>query len=309
VDISRAHCKHRVISFLVVFLVALAVLLIAGCTTAQPDTVTAFSTGVGQVRTQAQTALSDANKLARQTSINYVVASTQPGLTEDKFLVAVEPSDIEKWDDAFAGLQAYASGLQTLLSPQKSQDFGTAAVDLGEELKEGHANTSLPPGVAAAFTQLGEILIQAEQQRDALAAMRKADPAVRAALTSMANAIGNDPRSQTTIHGSGLMGTVYANWATLLDQPRSDFAHATEAKDLDKKRTAVSAYLDVIDKRDAELDALVSLKQSLMSLADAHSAASRGSKEDVAGVIALISQQLDETKSLFQKFSDIQKEK
>jgi hypothetical protein len=127
--------------------------------------------------------------------------------------------------------------------------------------------------------------------------MRKADPAVRAVLASMADAIGASDQT-------GVRGTVWSNWETRLAQgPVRDYSNAVRNNnDLAGKRAAAEAYLDLLDRRDAQLAALASLRQSLLLLADAHAAAAAGSRTDLAGTLALISRQLDETKSLFQRF-------
>jgi hypothetical protein len=289
--------------------ITLALFLVSACTTVPPDTVTAFSVGVADVRTQSETVFQSANRLARDASIKFVLSSPLPGLSEDRFVVAVKASDIAQWDNAFAGLQTYAQALQSLLSPEKSKAASDAAVELATELKQGHANKELPAGVATAFTQIGEIAIQAAQQHNALLAMQKADPSVRQALTAMANAIGQDPRgkSPAQMRDTGLMGTVYSNWQDALGPSIIQFATATAGGAEADRKAALDEYLQFLDRRDAELDALASLRRSLVLLADAHSAASRGQQQDTTALIMLISQQLDETQSLFGRFSEIEK--
>jgi hypothetical protein len=290
-------------------LVALATA--AGCgETVSTDAINEFSTGVSQARQQSGVAVKDANKLAREASIRYVLASTQPGLSEDRFVTAVEPDDIARWDNAFAGMQSYCAAIQNLLSPDKSTAFEDAAIGFAKELKEGHAATDLPPGVAAAFTQIGETVIAAAQQHAASTAMRRADPHVRDALTSMAKAIGEDPRGKrgAAVQHVGLMGTVYTNWESALGPSRIRFAVATTQNNADERQAAITEFMDVLDRRDAELDALASLRQSLLLLADAHSAAARGQKQDADSFIALISQQLQQTQALFEKFKQIHDE-
>jgi hypothetical protein len=291
--------------------IGLGFVLPVGCARVQPDTVTTIGNGLAQVRQQAVLALNDANRLSRDAAIQAILDSPKPGLSEDRLLPAVNPDDINKWDNAFAGMQTYVSALQSLLARNRSTEFGDAVVDLGKELKEGHAKTALPPGLATAFTQIGEILIQAKQQHDAMATMQKADPGIRIVLTSMAAAIGEDPRGKTSanIRNSGLMGTAYTNWQALMKTSIDKFADATGQKNDAARASALDAYIDMLDRRDAQLDALLGLSQSLRSLADAHSAAARGSKVDAAGAIATISAQLDETKRLFGKFTEIKKEK
>jgi hypothetical protein len=280
----------------------LIVALLAGC--AQPavrsDDALKFGQGVSQTRQQARIAFHDANALAREQAIQYVLATTRPGITEQDFTPALDPQAVAAWDTAFGLMESYASSLQQLLAPEHPAAFGNAVVELGSELKSGRVGATVPPTVGTAFAQLGEILITIKAEDDARSAMRKADPGVRAVLTSMADAIGASDRT-------GVRGTVWSNWKTqLAEGPIRDYSNAVRNNnDMAAKRTAAEAYIDLLDRRDAQLASLASLRQSLLLLADAHSAAAAGSPADLAGTLALINQRLDETKSLFQRFSAI----
>jgi hypothetical protein len=278
---------------------AVGTLCLAACqNTIQPDTVSKFSEGVAQTQTQAQAAFHDSNALARDESIEYVIATTRPGITEKDFAPALDPAAVAAWDAAFTAIESYASALEQLLSKDQTTQFTAAAVALGAELRTGQIGAEVSPGVATAFTQLGEVLLTMEAQKDARTAMRKADPAIRDILTAMAGALGAS-------NLQGLRGTVWLNWQDKLDKgPVEAYAEAVKNhNNLDQKRTAANAYVQMLSQRDAQLTSLTNLRQSLLLLADAHSAAANGSPLNVAGLIALISQQTDETKSLLDQFS------
>jgi hypothetical protein len=281
-------------------LAAWTVVLLAGC--AQPavrsDDALKFGRGVSQTRQQARIAFHDANALAREQAIQYVLATTRPGITEQDFTPALDPQVVAAWDTAFGLMESYASSLQQLLAPERPAGFGNAVVELGSELKSGRVGTTVPPTVGTAFAQLGEILITIKAGDDARSAMRKADPGVRAVLASMADAIGASDRT-------GVRGTVWSNWTARLAQgPVRDYSNAVRNNnDSTGKRAAAEAYLDGLDQRDVQLASLALLRQSLLLLADAHSAAAAGSPADLSGTLELINQQLGETKSLFQRFS------
>ena len=278
----------------------LIVMTLVGCThpVIQSDAVAKFSQAVVQTRQQSQIAFHDANTLTRDLSIAYVLATTRPGMNEADFTPALDPQAVAAWDNAFAIFESYASHLQELLSPDRGAGFGNAMTDLGSELQNGQFHQTIPPGLATGVTQLGELLIAAKAEADAQQVMRKADPAIRLVLTSMADAIGKSNQS-------GVRGTIWSAWQTrLATGPVTDYSNAVrDNNNYQKKRAAIDAYLGMLDQRDAQLSSLASLRQALLLLADAHTAAALGSHQDVQGILLMISQQLDQTKSLFQLFA------
>jgi len=293
--VRGTDCSSRVIFFIV----AASLLLAAGCApTVRSDSVTKFREGVAQTQKQARIAFHDANALARDESIQYVLSTTRPGITEKDFTPALGSDAIAEWDSAFSALQSYASSLERLLSPDQATQFGDAAVNLGSELKSGSVGAQISPGVAAAFTQFGQILITLKAESDAQTAMRKADPGVQSVLNSMADAIGGNDRT-------GVRGTVWANWeAKLAEQPIRAYANAVRnGNNMQQKRAAIDSFLTMLDERDAQLASLASLRQSILLLAAAHTWAANGSAADDAQIIGMISQQLDETKTLVQQFT------
>jgi hypothetical protein len=85
-----------------------------------------------------------------------------------------------------------------------------------------------------------------------------------------------------------------------------DFSRATAANDQASRRAAAEAYLAMLEQRDAQLASLASLRDSLLLLADAHTAAANGSGTDAAGIIAMIGEQVDQTRALFERFAAIE---
>jgi hypothetical protein len=286
--------------------------LLVGCAgpQIQLESVTAFGTGVAKIRETASVAFRDANALARDHAKAAILANPQDGLTEDRFVVVINPTAMMEWDNAFAGMQTYVAGLQALMSKERSEHFGDATLNLGKELSEGHAKMPLPPDVGTAFTEIGKVLIEAQQKRDAMAAMHKADPAIVMALRSMAKAIGNDPRGpsaagSTVVAGTRLMGTANSIWITQMANVATRFITAREGHDSEGMKAAINNYLDLMDRRDAALDSLASLRESLFSLAVAHTAASQGSNAEVAGLMGILSKKLDDIQATYKKFSEL----
>ena len=295
-DLIRSLARRRVWANALV-LWALAVLVGCGGAAVRSDSLAELRHGVGAAREHAGVVFGGANDLARERSLRRILASTRPVLREEDFAVVVEPAAIAQWDAAFGVLDDYVSALQRLASPERGEAFGNAAVEFGEQLATGRTDAALPAGVAAAFTQLGRVFIEAKAERDALAIMREADPAVREALTLMADAVRDPVRV-----------AVNANWRTALAQAGvEDWSPAVAANDPRAKLAAAERFLELIEKRDAQLAAVDGLRQSLLLLADAHSEAAKGAPADAAALIARADRHVSEAKALRERFAEIER--
>ena len=173
--------KNRLMSALALSVTCAIVNALAGCSSSpvQADAISSFAQGVAQTRRQSDLAFHDANALARQEEIQFILATTQPAFREADFTPALGPDQINEWDHAFAAMETYTSALAALLSPDRAKGFGDASVGLATELKNGKMGKSIPPSVATAFAQVGEALISLRSQSDAKTAMQKADPSIR----------------------------------------------------------------------------------------------------------------------------------
>lgn len=131
-----------------------------------------------------------------------------------------------------------------------------------------------------------------EAQRRAREILQRTDPQVRSLLTAMAEAVG-------PTDAEGLRGTVGSAWTTSGGRDQRAYALAVEAKrDEDARRTIVVDYLSLLDRRQAQLASLASLRSSLLALADAHSAAAAGSKRPIGELLRIFETRLDEIVAL-----------
>ncbi|HZZ42427.1 MAG TPA: hypothetical protein VFE58_05785 [Tepidisphaeraceae bacterium] len=276
-----------------ILILGVFLLIITGCSTIHSENVSQFRQGVAQTHQQLDAAFHDANALAREEEINYLLATTRPGITEADVTPALNTDDVAAWDDAFSKIESYASALEMLLSSDQSKQFSDAILALSTDLNSSKTRININPGVAAAFTELGTVLIDLKTQTSAKAAMQMADPAIRNTLTQMARAIGNSDQSP------GVRSVVWANWETkLAEGPIRAYADAQIGNHPEQKKVAAQSYVTMLDQRDAQLQILASLRQSLLLLADVHTAAASGSTANVASLISAISKRVDETQSL-----------
>lgn len=270
-----------------------AFLLVAGCASVPPAQVTAFAQGVDSVKLQLDTAFASINQLATQDEIDRVV--TLPTLAEEDVGIVLKSEDVAKWDQAFASIGHYAGSLSLLLSPDRANEFSTAAEGLGTALSKLDPNALPSPGVAAGFVELGRLLIEAKAETDAVNAARKADAGVQQVLSEMAAVVGESNQK-------GLRATVRSHWQARMGAQQAAFTETTGAA----RRGIVVAFIDLRDKRDAQDLQLGALYQSLLDLGAAHAALAHGSAIDLDAAIGRIKQEFEVTRALDAHFRSLE---
>ncbi|GAA4784291.1 hypothetical protein GCM10023307_06260 [Lysobacter hankyongensis] len=237
---------------------AAVLLLTVGCMTVPDrDGITSFRQGAATANQQSQSTFADINTFLRQQQIDR--ASQLPTLNESEFFSPLASEDVAKWNRAFGLIDAYAASLETLLDPARSSDTETALAELGEKIGTIEGGR-LPAGVAGGFAQLGGLLVQMRAEKEALAAIRKADPAIQSVFDTMMTAIGED-------RDNGVRAMVATSWGDVLGAIQVEFltAGGTAAK-----RDVATRYVGTLDQRDAQDASLASLRRSIGLLAAAH---------------------------------------
>lgn len=270
-----------------------AILLIScSCARTPPADLTGFGRAATGLQTDVGSSFAEANRLARSAETDRFVRSGAIGLSERRFPSAVPPEVAAAWRNALGDLARYGNLLATLTGGGRGSMRTDAFRQLGVQLSAGPVAADLDPGIAAGFSALAGALVDLRAQSSARDIMRRTDPDVRRLLVSMADAVGVDD-------GSGLRGTVRSNWtAALTAQQRTYAVAATEKADA-RQRQIVSDYLAGIDRRDAQLAGLAMLRSSLLSLADAHTAAAAGSARPFRDVLADVDDRLRRTEQTY----------
>lgn len=274
---------------------AAALLLVAGCATPGPilnENVGALRSGIGAASQQSQLAFDAANKLAREQSVNAKVADPRRTLDPGDFPLPAPPEGTAKWAQAFSILDSYGAALQSLVDPKRSQAGGDALQALGTTLNGPTLAAGIPPSLTAAFSTLGSALLQARSESKATAVMRQTDGAFNAVVNDMATAIG----TSGTDAGS-LQNSVASSWnRSVLTKIEDDYA-ALAPTDQAGRRAVIQRYLDAMNARDKQLASLSQLRQSLLALGEAHSAAARGDPGNALFWVQRINGWLDEMKA------------
>jgi hypothetical protein len=281
----------------------LASFLLAGCASLPPANVESFSSGVAATRNQTSVALQAVTDLTSDAIIDYAAAQTT--LTDTNFLPVLPPASVATWDAAFAGLQKYSQNLILLTSPNLSKDYEDVVVNLAAQAQQTSAELksqklvsgepTLSPSLAAAFTELGSILLRARGQHDARVIMLQTDPVIRQILTNMAGAIG-------ATQNSGLRGTVHAHWEQ--NKANLKVAFLSSAKPEDRRKLAAQYSRFLASQINQDL-ALESLRHSLIALADAHHALADGRNASLASAISAVEQEVQRTYDLSNRFQKI----
>ena len=254
-----------------------ALLIAAGCATAPPrDAVPSFRQGVITADQQTSSAFTDINSFLRRQQIDR--AMRQPALSETMFLEALAAEDIAKWDRAFGLIDSYAEKLEQLLNPGVRSGVEDELSTLGAKI-ESLRQDQLPSGLSAGFTKLGGLLVKLKTDRDALDAIRTADPAIQDIFRSMMEAIGENA-------ASGVRGTVRTAWSQVLAE--INVREFMPARSEAAKREAVLHYIKVLEERDAQDRLLDSLRLSLSALAKAHQEIAQGRNRSAAALLQLV---------------------
>lgn len=269
-------------------------LAVSGCATPGPiltQNVGALRSGISAAQQQSQLAFDAANKLAREQSINAVVADTDFKLTEADFPLPAPPDATQKWAQAFSILDSYGAALQSLVDPKRSAATGDRLQELATTLNGSSLAAGIPANLAGAFSALGSALVQARSEKKATDVMRKTDFAFNQVVNEMATAIGTSGSEVGSLQNS-----VASAWnSSVLTLIEDDYSKLTPA-DQAGRRAVIDRYLKAIAGRDTQLANLSQLRQSLLALGEAHSAAARGSPGDALFWIQRVNGWLDDVK-------------
>jgi hypothetical protein len=268
----------------------------AGCTTVNSTSVSAFSTGVTATQAETKTSFDTIVSLTQTSSIDRIARLDK--LDESQLITVPDAGAIKAWNGVLDPVSHYAQHLSALVSGDSTSGLDTALEGLSNEFKatstdlKAKANigngAQIPAGVAAAFNAAADAILQARGQKESAAIAKITDSKIRLIFTTLADAVGSDS-------SIGIRGTVHANWDQQLGNLKVDFLNAGT---IEKRRPVVVQFIAVMNQRDAEDDGLASLRNSYLALADAHAAIVSGSETGIRSAIDLISTELKHARDL-----------
>lgn len=250
----------------------------AGCAQLDTTQITPFRLGVVSAREQAALSFAAANEVVREVQVES--ADRLAALDEESFGVALRAQDLARWSEAFSILETYAGLLQQLTAPERRGEVEKEIAELGANLQRRTAG-ELPPGLAAGAQRLGGLLVERLASASAAEAAAQADPGVQQLLRSAADAIG-------ATSDAGVRGQVRTAWIPRLAGVESAFLDAHEARRAEQKRQLARSYAAMLDARDLQDAGLTSLRASLLTLADAHTALAAGDRATAGELVRLV---------------------
>src|SRR5260221_1554003 len=240
--------------------------------------------------------------MVADTSLDF--AASQPHLLESSFAAGLDEESLQAWDQILAKLEKYSQHLQALTSPDVAKAFDEEAVNLSGELKgfgehlqqAGLVNKSpdISPAIATGFAKLGEIIIRSRSQARARKVLAETDAEAGRIFRTMADSVGP---SQT----KGIRGTVMSHWSQRLAEKKVAFG---TAPDQAAKRQIAADFRDLLKRRDAQDLVLVSLRRSLLALADLHHALAQGQPWTAQSAAAAIDDEIKRTRDLNDLFKN-----
>ena len=272
-----------------------------GCQTIDSTAAAKFATSVTAVKTQANDALNAAATLTRDAGITYV--ATQPTLKEDDFAETPTADIITEWDNTLATIESYAVNLAALSAPDAAKDFDVAATNLFNQFtqtanrlnsKAISSSPAVSAGLAAGFTQVGHLIIEAKAQATARKVATATDPEIGKILTLLANEIGEDHVAPC------LRTTIYRVWGTKKDALNSAFL---KAPDQASKKAVAQQYANILAERSAQDQSLLALRRSLFALNDAHHALAQGNSASIQSALTIIVNEVQRSRNLYSQFS------
>lgn len=274
------------------FFLAALVGLFSSCASVPSDKISAFSTGITTAKSQASTAFAAVNEVTREEVIDY--AASQPHLLDENFYDVLDAAALAQTEATFDALEKYCQSLAALTSPDITKEYKSATVELASQINATGAKVKqlgltskapvLSPGVATAFSELGNLLLKAKATADAKKTMRSADPTVARIFHSMADSL--DP----------IKRTVHANWKKKRTAKDVEFMQETDPA---AKRTLAVAFAEMKSKEADQVRVLASLQRSFRALADAHHALAQDSNFQVVAAIAIVKEEANETKDIY----------
>ena len=269
-----------------------------GCASVRQDKLKTFADGVSVAKAQADDAFISVNALASDAVIDY--AAKQTTLKDEYFFEVLDAESIARWDSLFLAMQKYTQALALLTGTDITKNYRDATSELAAQVTETGQNLKteglissapqLSAGLATAFAELGNVLLEAKAGADAKNAIRKADPTVQKIFLKMANIIGANGTS-------GIRGTVYSHWQLIKGAKSVDFLEA----DATAKRSTAAQFADALSKQRAQDSVLASLHKSLLALAEAHHALALDSKLEVNAALAVVEHEAKNTKEIYDK--------
>jgi hypothetical protein len=187
-------------------------------------------------------------------------------------------------------MAAYASSVETLLSPDLPKDVGDSLQRTGEQIGATADVEVLKSDkeLSKAISALGRQIVAAAANRKAREVMLQVDPSVKQLTDRMANMLytarpGTDEEGKPITKESGVLPTIRVTWDDKTTAVQEKFRNTADSPG---RRALAEQYADLLDQRGELEDSIMALRRSLLDLSAAHTAAAQGRAADLRTLIA-----------------------
>lgn len=255
-------------------------LVLVGCKAPRAVEVSGWGQAIAGARDQSDVAFTAVNTLIRERQLEFAV--TQPTLNESLFQPGLDGESIRAWNAALDTMSAYARSVAQLADPSTFAGTGASAATLGQAIA-ARAQVDVftqHPGLASAVTKIGDAITRSAAGGSARRIMQGANPGVQDLLHEMYLMLGeiDDVGLET-----GVIPTVTTNWNVRLAAVQSSFLAPGS-----NKSAVARSFVQLLEQRDASINALRSLQSTLLRLADNHAQLAAGGSADSSTVLAQI---------------------
>jgi hypothetical protein len=283
------------------FVLIAACVLNASCASVAREDVGSWREAVVAAREQSQVTFRAVNEMVRASQMER--AATLTTLTESDFTPGLPADGVQRWNAALDSLICYAGAVEQLLAPELPQGVEDSLRQTGQQLS---ATADLPflakdTMLSGAIGAIGKKLVAGAANARARDIMLATDGSVKDLTEAMAailyysfpakNADGtpvlDEDTNEPITREAGIAVTVRTTWNNRLGKTEGEFADASGSRPDIARR-----YAEEVAARQASLEAIEALRQTLIDLGPAHTAAAQGRTTELKAVIAAAREQV-----------------
>lgn len=270
------------------FVLGLGLSIVAACASVERPQVAAWRDAVVAVREQSTVTFQTVNAVIRDSQLRR--AAARSGLSEKDFAGGLDLESLQRWRAAFEAMASYAAMVDRLLGPELPERVGESVESTGKQLiaTSGLMQGEQGGAVSKAIGGIGKKLVEHLARAKAGELMMATDADVQALVSALA-AILEPPESVNL--EAGVLATVMATWSDRLEEVNVAFLGEGDPA---KKSSHVARYGELLEQRDAIVRSVRNLRQSILDLGTAHTAAAQGRVATIAEVVSLARSHLAE---------------
>src|SRR5262245_42826912 len=258
------------------------------CRTVQQTSVVSWREAVQATKEQSRVTFQTVGLLIRESQLKRIETLPPDQLrkiSESDLTSGLPAQALRQWNVGLDAMAAYASSVETLLSPDLPKDAGDSLQRTGEQIGATADVEVLKSDkeLSKAIGALGRQIVAAAANRKAREVMLQVDPSVKQLTDRMANMLytarpGTDEDGKPITKESGVLPTIRVTWDDKTTAVQEKFRNTADSPG---RRALAEQYADLLDQRGELEDSIMALRRSLLDLSAAHTAAAQGRAADL----------------------------